>query len=286
MKVREDIAVLILNYNGEAFIEATVRSILDQTVVPHVVMIDNASTDRSVAVIKEKYPQVEVVQNDQNYDFGTAYNRAIRPRREKYVGLLNNDIVMEPDCIENALGFLEREPSAGAAVFIVFEMDRKVSFPYERDYILKPRFGVDLGTRVRFATKNDPPQWMRYVWGGGTLLRRAVFDAILFDEEFGWYWEDADLGWMMVNRTGFRPAAVPGAMVHHMGGVSVKKRFGASEMNLRDHRNSLLSFAKNATGRELLRSLPQRLYFFLKQPDKMKLWRDMGRKRRTERTVR
>jgi GT2 family glycosyltransferase len=285
MKVREDIAVLILNYNGETFIEATVKSILDQTVVPHVVMIDNASADRSVEIIKARFPQVEVVQNDRNYDFGIAYNRAVKARHEKYVALLNNDIVMEPDCIENALAFLEREPSAGAAVFIVFEMDQKVSFPYERDYILKPRFGVDLGTRVRFATKNDPPQWMRYIWGGGTLLRRAVFDAIRFDEEFGWYWEDADLGWMMVNRTGFRPAAVPGAIVHHMGGVSVKKRFDAREINLRDHRNSLLSFAKNATGGELLRSLPQRLYFLMKQPEKMQLWRDMRRKRRTERTV-
>lgn len=286
MKVRDDCAVLILNYNGEDFIEATVRSILDQTVVPHVVMIDNASTDRSVAMIKAKYPQVEIVQNGQNYDFGAAYNRAIRARREKFVALLNNDIVMEPDCIQNALEFLEREPSAGAAVFIVFQPDQKASFPYEWDFINKKRFGVDLGTRVRFATKNDPPQWMRAIWGGGTLLRRAVFDAIQFDEEFGWYWEDVDLGWMMVNRTGFRPAAVPGAIVHHMGGVSVKKRFTVREMDLRNHRNSLLSFAKNATGRELLRSLPQRLYFFMKQPDRMQLWRDMRRKRRTERTVR
>jgi len=286
MKVREDIAVLILNYNGELFIEATIRSILDQTVVPHVVMIDNASADRSVELVRGKFPDVEVVQNDQNYDFGAAYNRAIRPRREKFVGLLNNDIVLEPDCIGNALAFLEREPSAGAAVFIVFEMDQKVSFPYERDYIMKARFGIDLGTRARFATKNDPPQRMRYVWGGGTLLRRAVFEAVQFDEEFGWYWEDADLGWMMVNKTGFWPAAVPGAIVHHMGGASVKKRFDAREINLRDHRNSLLSFAKNATGGELLRSLPQRLYFFMKQPNKMKLWRDMRRKRRTERTVR
>jgi GT2 family glycosyltransferase len=286
MKVREDTAALILNYNGERYIEATVRSVLDQTVVPHVVMIDNASADRSVGLIKEKFPQVEVVQNDLNYDFGKAYNRAIRARREKYVCLLNNDIVMEPDCMENALAFLEREPSAGAAVFIVFEMDQKVSFPYDRDYILKPRFGVALGTRVRFATKNDPPQRMRYIWGGGTLLRRAVFDAVQFDEEFGWYWEDADLGWMMTNKTGFRASAVPGAIVHHMGGVSVKKRFDAREINLRDHRNSLLSFAKNATGGELLRSLPQRLYFLMKQPKKMQLWRDMRRKRRTERTVR
>ena len=286
MKVRDDIAVLILNYNGEAFIEATVRSVLDQTVPPHVVVIDNASADRSVEIVRGKFPDIEVIENDQNYDFGTAYNRAIAPRKEKFVCLLNNDIVMEPDCIGNALAFLEREPSAGAAVFIVFEMDQKVSFPYDRDYILKPRFGIDLGTRVRFATKHDPPQWMRYIWGGGTLFRRAVFDAVRFDEEFGWYWEDADLGWMMTNKTGYRPASVPGAIVHHMGGVSVKKRFGASEMTLRDHRNSLLSFAKNATAGELLRSFPQRFYFFMKQPDKIKLWRDMRRKRRTERTSR
>jgi hypothetical protein len=71
-----------------------------------------------------------------------------------------------------------------------------------------------------------------------------------------------------------------------MGGASVKKRFDAREINLRDHRNSLLSFAKNATGSELLRSLPQRLYFFMKQPKKWQLWKDMRRKRRTERTLR
>jgi GT2 family glycosyltransferase len=260
-------------------------SLVKQTVVPHIVVIDNHSTDESPDIIAKEYPAVELVRNDRNYDFGTAYNRAIKPRKEEFVVILNNDIVMEPDCIENALKFLENTPEAGAAVFIVYEMDQPVKFPYDRDYILKKRFGVDLGTHVRFESKDSKPRWMRYIWGGGSMLRRKLFDEIQFDEDFGWYWEDADLGWMMVNRTKYRPAAVPGAIVHHIGGASVKKRFKNDEANLMDHRNALLSFEKNATAWELLRSWAERRYFFKKQPDKEKLLQDMKRKREKERVL-
>jgi hypothetical protein len=283
--VRDDCAVMVLNYNGESFIRATLDSLLAQTVAPHIVVIDNASTDRSAEIIKMEYPGVELIRNERNYDFGIAYNRAIRQRNEKFVGVLNNDIVAEPDCIGNALVFLESRPDAGAAAFIPFEMGEQVNFPYVRDYIQKKRFGVDLGTRVRFLSKNDPPKPMRYLWGGGTMFKRAVFDVLGFDEEFGWYWEDADLGWMMATRTSFRAYALPGAIVHHMGGASVKKRFDALQINLLDHRNSLLSFMKNATRSELLRAFPQMVYFFLKQPQKRKLWRDMRRKRSAARSI-
>jgi len=70
-----------------------------------------------------------------------------------------------------------------------------------------------------------------------------------------------------------------------MGGASVKKRFDAHRINLLDHRNSLLSFMKNATRSELLRAFPQMVYFFLLQPDKRKLWRDMRRKRSAARSM-
>ncbi|MEM4728805.1 MAG: glycosyltransferase family 2 protein [Thermoplasmata archaeon] len=277
---REDCAVLVLNHNGEEFLRPCLESLLRQTVVPRIVVIDNASTDGSRELVRREFPAVELLENEKNLDFGAAYNRAILPRGERYIGILNNDIVLEPDCIENALAFLDATPTAGAAVFIVFEMGEEIKFPYERDYIIKPRFGLDLGTRVRFGSKNSPPQYMRYIWGGGSIVRREVFNLIKFDEDFGWYWEDADLGWMMVNATGLRPAAVPGAIVRHIGGATVRKRFDSREINLLDHRNSLLSFAKNATRAELLRSLPQRLYFFMKQPRKLELLREMRRKRR------
>ncbi len=277
---REDCAVLVLNHNGEDFLAAALDSLFSQTVVPRVVVIDNASTDESRELVRERFPEAELLENTENLDFGAAYNRAIRARGESYIGILNNDVVLEPDCIERALAFLDSTPSAGAAVFTVFDMDERVEFPRERDYIIKPRFGLDLGTRVRFTSRDSPPQYMRYIWGGGSIVRRRVFDIISFDEEFGWYWEDADFGWMMVNATGLWPAAVPGAIVRHIGGASVKRRFDPREINLRDHRNSLLSFSKNATRWELLRTLPQRTYFFLKQPDKLRLWRDMRRKRR------
>ncbi|MGQ9582488.1 MAG: glycosyltransferase [Thermoplasmatota archaeon] len=277
---RDDCAALVLNHNGEALLAAALDSLFSQTVVPRVVVIDNASTDRSREIVRERFPAAELLENAENLDFGAAYNRAIRERRERYICVLNNDIVLEPDCMERALAFLDSTPSAGAAVFTVFDMDERVEFPYERDYIVKPRFGLDLGTRVRFESRDSPPHYMRYIWGGGSIVRRELFDVIEFDEDFGWYWEDADFGWMMVNATGLWPAAVAGAIVHHIGGASVRRRFDPREINLRDHRNSLLSFSKNATRWELLRTLPQRTYFFLKQPDKVRLWRDMRRKRR------
>lgn len=285
MKNSDDVAALILNYNGMNIIDKTITSLLNQSLVPHIVMIDNASEDNSVEYVRKNYPMVEIIENDKNYDFGTAYNRAIESRSEKYIFIVNNDIEVEKDGIKNAYEYLEKNDDVAAVSFIVFEMNEKIQYPYDRDYILKKRFGIDLGTHVIFESRDSGAHDMRYLWGGACMIRRMIFERVKFDEDFSWYWEDADLGWSIVNVTGFRCVALSNAIVRHMGGVSTKKRFGMSKATIMDHRNAILSFAKNATLKELIIATPQMLYFFILQKEKVSLLKNILKKLKYERNV-
>lgn len=278
-----DCCALILNYNGEKILADTVNSLLGQTRPVKIAVIDNNSSDGSIALLRTRYPAVEIIRNRENLDFGKAYNRAIAGREEKYIFILNNDIVVGRDGVKNALGFMEKNPDAGAVSFIPFEAGEKVRYPYARDFLVKKRFGVDLKTAVRFGSPSAPPHYATYIWGGASIVRRKIFETVRFDEDLGWYFEDADLGWMVNNRTRYRTVVLANAVVHHMGGYSTKRRFAKEELSRRDHRNAMLSFMKNGSTLQLLAALPQMLYFLLRQKDRLALLRLMYRKFRYER---
>lgn len=283
MKV--DCCALILNYNGEKIIENSIDSLINQTVELRIAVIDNNSSDGSVKLIKTKYPKVEIIQNSENLDFGKAYNRAIKMRDEKYIFIMNNDIVVEKNSVKNAIDFLEKNPDVGAVSFITFDVNEEIKYPYRRDYIVKKRFGIDLKTDVYFESPSTPQFYTTYIWGGACIIRREIFDMVQFDEDFEWSFEDADLGWMINNRTNFRTVVLANAVVHHIGGASTKRRFSSDDLSLMDHRNAMLSFMKNATIKQLLIALPHIFYFFIYQRNKVKLLKLLIKKFKYERVV-
>jgi N-acetylglucosaminyl-diphospho-decaprenol L-rhamnosyltransferase len=279
-------AVLILNYNGERFIRATLDSLLAQRRPVNIVIIDNNSKDSSCDIIKKEYPTVELIENDKNYPFGTAYNRVMPTRKEKYQLILNNDITVEPDAVGKAEDLLKKNLDIAAVVFLEFQMDKPVKFPYDRDYIVKKRFGMDFGSHVHFKSRKDPPQRSIFFWGGASLVRTKVVKKVRFDQDFDWYFEDVDLGWSIFNLLGMQCMISPDCIVHHMGGVSTKKRFKDKERDRKNHRNSMLSFAKNATTGQLIRGYPEIFYHMVfRQKDRWELIKQMKRKRRLERNL-
>ena len=100
------VSVVIVNWNGEPFLGKALDSVLRQDYRSiEIIAVDNASTDRSVDLVRERYPQVKLLLNGQNLGFAAGNNMGIRHARGRYIVLLNNDVTFPLDEIDNAIGF-------------------------------------------------------------------------------------------------------------------------------------------------------------------------------------
>ncbi|MDE5742844.1 MAG: glycosyltransferase, partial [Bacteroidales bacterium] len=107
-------AVVLLNWNGRHFLERFLPSLLRHTPAEtaDIIVADNASTDDSVAFLRQHYPQIRLIENDANYGFAEGYNRALRQVEADYYVLLNSDIEVGPHWVEPVIEMLEADPTA------------------------------------------------------------------------------------------------------------------------------------------------------------------------------
>ena len=109
-----DIAVVILNYNGRNYLEQFLPSVVEHSAPARVIVADNASTDDSVAFLKEHYPNLELIINEENGGFAKGYNDALKKVRADYYVLLNSDIEVTPNWIKPCIDLLESDPQIAA----------------------------------------------------------------------------------------------------------------------------------------------------------------------------
>ena len=110
------VSINILNTNERKFLEKTLPLILDQTYLNYeVVLTDNASTDGSVEYVREHFPEVRILQNEENLGYVGGHNRGIRETDGEYVMLLNADIFLKPDFIEEKVKAVEYADEFGSA---------------------------------------------------------------------------------------------------------------------------------------------------------------------------
>lgn len=105
-------AVVILNYNGASMLTRFLPSVLKYSADAEIVVADNASTDNSVAVMKEQFPAVRLVQLDRNYGFAEGYNRALKQIEAEYYLLLNSDVEVSEGWLQPLLAFMDSHPDA------------------------------------------------------------------------------------------------------------------------------------------------------------------------------
>ena len=112
------VAVVILNYNGRKFLEQFLPNVIancDPTLA-EIVVADNASTDDSVAFMREHYPEIRLIENGTNGGFATGYNLALRQIEAQYYVLLNSDIEVAPRWIEPVIEMMDADPQIAAAI--------------------------------------------------------------------------------------------------------------------------------------------------------------------------
>jgi len=232
------LAVIIVNYNVEYFLEQCLSSVEKalQQVTHEVYVVDNNSVDGSVAMVRDKFPWVKVIANTENVGFSKANNQAIQESNAEYVLLLNPDTVVEEDTFIKSVSFMDENPEAGGLG--VRMVDGKGQFlPESKRGLPTPQvaffkiFGLSklfskskrfnryhLGHLNEFETHE-----IDVLSGAFMLMRKSVLEKIgLLDETFFMYGEDIDLSYR-IQVGGYKNFYFPETRIIHYKGESTKK---------------------------------------------------------------
>lgn len=236
------VSVIIPNWNGAALLPACLDSLRAQTYRRlEIIVVDNASTDNSAALVRERYPEVRLIVLPENRGLTGGVNAGIRAAQGEIIALLNNDAEAEPAWVEALVQALEAHPEAGSAASKMLLYDRRDVLNSAGD-----TYGLDGIPGNRGVWERDVGQYDADIevfgaCGGAAAYRRAMLEEIgLFDEELFMYCEDVDLAWR-AQIAGYRCVFAPAARVYHR----LSATGGGALASFYTGRNTLLVVAKD-----------------------------------------
>ena len=124
------IAVVILNWNGMKLLEQFLPSVITNSAEATIYIADNASTDDSVAFVKENFPSVQIIQNESNFGFAKGYNESLKNIKEPYLALVNSDIEVTKNWLKPILETFENDPQTAIIQPKILDFKNKTHFEY------------------------------------------------------------------------------------------------------------------------------------------------------------
>ncbi len=214
------ISVVVLNWNGGRLMEECLVSLRTQTYSPvEIIVVDNASIDGSVDLIKKSFPEVKLIVNAGNLGFGGGNNVGIRAARGRYVMILNNDTRLDPRCIEELKKSIEKDKRYGASASKILLDGKGGLLDAAGINICKDGLSIGRG-RLESADRYSTEKEVFFASGCACLFRREMLDDVgLFDEDFFAYADDTDMGWR-ARLAGWRCIYNPEAIVYHSHSAS------------------------------------------------------------------
>jgi GT2 family glycosyltransferase len=264
----KEVSIILVTYNSAAHIQYCMDSILIQELSDYeLTVIDNASTDETKTILKNRYPGISFIENAQNYGYSKALNQGITKADAKFILCLNDDIKLNRDFLTNIHKAINSNDDIGAVQPKVLKPDGKtidttgifLSF-FRRFYDI----GKGQKDGIKFAKQ-------KYVFGAsaaGVLYRKEALESVkqsdeYFDEDFFCLVEDIDLSWRM-QKKGWRILYYPNAVCMHTRGISGRKDSFTQYLSMR---NRYLMMLKNES---LLGLFKFQIIFFIYD-----LWRNL-----------
>jgi GT2 family glycosyltransferase len=249
------VTVVIPNWNGERFLSPCLSSLREQSFEDfEIILVDNGSTDGSVAFASRNFPEVQVLPLGENEGFSVAVNAGIKASRAEYVALLNNDTETDPEWLRALVRAAEAYPEVGLfASKMVDFYDRRV-LDGAGDVLRRSGLPLRLGHGEPDRGQYDETAFVFGACAGAALYRHDMLDDVgLFDEDFFANCEDGDLSFR-AQLAGYRCLYVPDAVIYHMGSATFGVR---SPTSVRlGTRNSLCLLVKNLPTPLVPRLLP------------------------------
>jgi GT2 family glycosyltransferase len=209
------IDVVVVTWRGRDVLRSCLEHLGRSTVDHRVVVVDNASDDGSVEMVRGVFPDVDLVVLPSNVGFGRAVNVGVRRGAGEVIVLVNNDVDVEPTFLERITAPLADDTVGMVAGMTLMPGTGKVdAFGVELD----PAFGAY--NRLRHGDPTDAPGLLAVPSGGAAAYRRSAFLAVGgFDERLFAYGEDVDLG-LRLRLRGWVCVGVPDARGVHLGGAT------------------------------------------------------------------
>ncbi len=251
-----ELSVIIVNYNVKHFLEQCLHSVIkaSKNISAEIFVVDNNSVDGSNQLVREKFPNVRLIENKKNLGFSKANNQAIRQAAGKYILLLNPDTVVEEDTFTKVIRFMQQHPEAGGLG--VKMIDGKGNFlPESKRGLPTPwvafckMFGLSKlfpGSKkfgqyhLSFLNENEVHE-VDVLAGAFMLIRKEAIEKVgILDESFFMYGEDIDLSYR-ITKGGYKNYYFPETTIIHYKGESTKK---GSLNYVRVFYNAMIIFAR------------------------------------------
>ena len=221
-------AVVILNWNTKGFLEEFLPALIssvEKVDGAEVVVADNASTDGSLEMMAEKFPQVKTLSFEKNLGFTGGYNRAFSEIESEYFLLINSDIEVPQDWLGPLVDWMDSHPECAACAPKLHSWQEKEKFEYAGaagGYLDKFGYPLCRGRVLKELETDygqyDSPKNVFWATGACLLVRSSVYKELGgLDDRFFAHMEEIDLCWRM-QLCGWKVTVVPNSVVYHVGG--------------------------------------------------------------------
>ncbi|HED08509.1 MAG TPA: glycosyltransferase [Ignavibacteria bacterium] len=233
-----DLSVIIVNYNVKDFLQSLLLS-LDKAlknITHEIIIIDNASTDGSVELIRNNFPQVTLIDNKENLGFSKANNLGLKISKGKYLLLINPDTLVSEDTITEMINFFESHPEVGLAGCKILNPDGTLQLACRRSFpgpwtsfckvtglsTLFPKSKIFARYNLTYLDENKSCE-VDAVSGSFMMFTREVYDKIGgLDEEYFMYGEDLEYCFR-IQKAGYKIFYVASTQIIHYKGESTKR---------------------------------------------------------------
>jgi len=248
------LSIIIPHYNGEHHLVTCFKALRCQS-YPHleIILVDNGSTDESVALTRRNFPEVKIIELGQNLGLTGAINRGIEQATGQIIIPLNNDTEVAPDWAQALVDTLNSFPDAGIVASKMLLFDQRDHIHSAGDGFGTNGIPINRGVWQKDKGQFDQDSYIFGGCGGAVAYRQAMLQDIgLFDEDLFMYLEDVDLNWR-AQAAGYRAVFAPQAVVyHHLSATG-----GGTIASYYTGRNSICVLAKNLPGPIFGRYWPQ-----------------------------
>lgn len=258
------VSVIVLNYNGRAYLETCLPSLAEMSYPRkslEIMVVDNASTDDSVPWLKQKYPDIQLLVNPANLGFAKGNNLGAKAASGSYLAFLNPDTRVDKEWLLALSRTILSEPDVACAGSIMLDWAGD-----DIDYSGRPDDAMDLypghakDTLVTLQSAGDVP--LLFASGGAMLVRRDIFMKLGgFDEYYFLYCEDVDLGWRLWLH-GYRVLRSTRSLLFHKRGASSQQLDAKFVMGLAQ-KYTLYTLLKNMEASQLWPILPGVLWYLV-----------------------
>lgn len=227
------LSVIIVNYNVRYFLELCLQSVQDSLlgIDSEIIVVDNNSKDDSCKMVTEKFPEVKIIENKENYGFAKANNQGVSEARGKYVLILNPDTVVTKNTFIQILNFAQSRQNFGALGVkliggngrFLSESKRGIPTPIVSLYKLTGFTSRKTGRYYANHLEEDETGIVEILVGAFMLLTRKVYNEVHgFDESYFMYGEDIDLSYKILNKGYQNYYYADSEVIHYKGECTIR----------------------------------------------------------------